>query len=98
VKTVLGADRLRSSALLLVGAMVATVAFLAAPRAAGDAAGHTCWFWGVRANGDALNLSFYTRIIATLRSPSDSGFGQCVALGRAVGASVWGTRDFEGNC
>jgi arsenical pump membrane protein len=43
VKTVLGADRLRSSALLLVGAVVATVAFLAAPRAAGDAAGHT---WG----------------------------------------------------
>jgi peptidoglycan hydrolase-like protein with peptidoglycan-binding domain len=67
-------------------------------RTYGDAAGHTCWFWGIKANGDALLLSFYGQVRATLRNPSSSSLTQCVALARAVGASPWGTGDFEGSC
>jgi hypothetical protein len=54
-----------------------------------DSDGQTCWYWGIKANGDALTNGLYGNIIATLRSPSTDPTTQCQRLSGAVVASPW---------
>jgi hypothetical protein len=63
-----------------------------------NAFGHTCWYWGIKANGDTLTNGRYTNVLAVLRRPAATNRVQCVALARAVGRSPWGTGDFERDC
>jgi hypothetical protein len=60
--------------------------------------GHTCWYWGIKANGDTLENGHYGNVIAALRSPATTSRDQCIRLARAVGNSPWGTGDFERFC
>ncbi|HEX4213266.1 MAG TPA: hypothetical protein VIA06_08080 [Candidatus Dormibacteraeota bacterium] len=61
-------------------------------------AGHTCWYWGVKANGDTLNNGDYGRILSVFRNPSSSTAAQCQALANAVASTPWGTSNFAGDC
>jgi hypothetical protein len=63
-----------------------------------DADGHTCWYWGTKANGDALTNGLYPNVISVLQSPSPDAVTQCQRLGAAVGNSPWGTGDFAQDC
>jgi hypothetical protein len=61
--------------------------------------GHTCWYWGLKADGDALTLTgYYTNVLAVLRNPVDDSVEQCKRLAVAVGNSPWGTGNFSANC
>ena len=61
-------------------------------------AGHTCWFWGIKATGDTLLNGHYGPILNTLRHPSGNAHTQCVNQARSVGRTPWGTGDFERDC
>jgi hypothetical protein len=64
-----------------------------------DADGHTCWYWGLKANGDVLvGTGFYGNILAVLRSPVSDPTQQCDRLAVAVAASPWGTANFSSLC
>jgi len=65
-----------------------------------DAAGHTCWYWGVSATAQTITGPYggYGPIISVLQTPVADAFTQCVRLGHAVGASQWGTPDFSSQC
>jgi hypothetical protein len=64
----------------------------------GDAAGHTCWYWGIKANGDTLLNGFYPQIVGVLQHPAASNSAQCLALAAAVGSTPWGTGNFQSAC
>jgi hypothetical protein len=58
--------------------------------------GHTCWYWGVKANGDTLT-SGYPTIMSVLKNPSSSTSTQCQALEQAVVTPQpfkWGTSPY----
>ncbi len=63
-----------------------------------DGNGQTCWYWGIKANGDVLKNGYYPQILSTLRNPSSSSYTQCVNLSSAVASSPWGTRGFSSLC
>ena len=42
--------------------------------------GETCWYWGVKANGDTLLNGYYGAILNVLRSPAGDNHSQCVDL------------------
>ena len=63
-----------------------------------DFAGHTCWYWGLQADGGALTNGLYANIINVLRTPSADNRTQCIRLAQAVGNSPWGTGNFSANC
>jgi hypothetical protein len=63
-----------------------------------DAAGHTYWYWGIKANGDTLLNGHYGAILAVLKSPDPSPQTQCRRLAGAVATSPWGTSNFSGLC
>lgn len=63
-----------------------------------DGSGQTCWYWGIKANGDVLKNGYYPKILAVLRNPSPSPYTQCVNLSSAAASSPWGTRGFSGLC
>jgi hypothetical protein len=58
----------------------------------------TCWYWGIKANGDTLLNGFYPNIIQALRNPLAGNRSQCVNLARVVGNSPWGTGNFSADC
>jgi hypothetical protein len=58
----------------------------------------TCWYWGIKANGDTLLNGFYPNIIQALRNPLAGNRSPCVNLARAVGNSPWGTGNFSAVC
>lgn len=57
-----------------------------------DSSGHTCWYWGVKANADTLNNGLYGSILNVLRNPAADNYTQCVSLKNAVTSSQWGTK------
>lgn len=63
-----------------------------------NGSGHTCWYWGIKANGDTLQNGYYGGILYAMRHPAGSNYTQCVDLARAVGASPWGTGNFSADC
>lgn len=63
-----------------------------------DAGGQTCWYWGVKANGDTLNNGYYGAILSVFKNGSSSTSAQCQALAVAVAGSPWGTSNFESLC
>jgi len=63
-----------------------------------DNSGHTCWFWGVKANGDTLLNGYYGPILSALRNPVADSYNQCVRLAQAVGSTPWGTGNFQSSC
>lgn len=63
-----------------------------------NADGHTCWYWGIKANGDTLQNGYYGAILSVLRRPSSSSYTQCVDLAHAVGSTPWGTGDYAADC
>ena len=60
--------------------------------------GHTCWYWGIKANGDTLENGFYGPILSVMRHPAASDYTQCVDLAHAVGSTPWGTGNFAADC
>lgn len=67
-------------------------------KAFGNGYGHTCWYWGIKANGDTLQNGYYGAILYALRHPAGSNYTQCVQLARAVGSTPWGTGNFSADC
>jgi hypothetical protein len=63
-----------------------------------DYSGQTCWYWGIKANGDTLLNGYYTNILNALRAPSSDPRTQCVNLAVAVGSTPWGTGNFSSSC
>ena len=65
-----------------------------------DAAGRTCWYWGVLATAETITGPFggYGPIIAALQQPAPDDFSQCVRVADAVGNSSWGTPNFSSSC
>ncbi len=63
-----------------------------------DYDGHTCWYWGMKANGDALTNGLYGGIISVLRSPAGDNYTQCVRVAQAVVSTRWGTTSYAGLC
>lgn len=63
-----------------------------------DYNGQTCWYWGIKANGDTLLNGYYPPILAALRSPAGDNYTQCVNLAKAVAKTPWGTPDFSASC
>jgi hypothetical protein len=63
-----------------------------------DYNGQTCWYWGIKANGDTLLNGYYPPILAALRSPAGDNYTQCVNLAQAVAKTPWGTPDFSSSC
>jgi hypothetical protein len=63
-----------------------------------DSGGETCWYWGIKANGDTLLNGHYGPILSVLRNPVSSSYSQCVDLAEAVGSTPWGTGDFSADC
>jgi hypothetical protein len=63
-----------------------------------DAAGHTCWYWGLAATYQTLINGYYGAIISALQNPASTNNAQCVALAQAVGSTPWGTGNFSGDC
>jgi len=63
-----------------------------------DAAGHTCWYWGLSATYQTLINGYYGAIISALQNPASTNNAQCVALAQAVGSTPWGTGDFSADC
>jgi hypothetical protein len=63
-----------------------------------DYDGHTCWYWGLKANGDALTNGLYGGIISVLRSPAADNYAQCVRVAQAVLDTRWGTTSYTGLC
>jgi hypothetical protein len=63
-----------------------------------DDDGHTCWYWGIKANGDTLLNGYYGGVLTALRHPQSTDHSQCVNLADAVGDSPWGTGNFSADC
>ena len=63
-----------------------------------DYSGQTCWYWGIKANGDTLLNGYYPPILAALRAPAGDNYSQCVNLAHAVAKTPWGTPDFSASC
>jgi hypothetical protein len=59
-----------------------------------DSSGHTCWYWGVKANADTLTNGLYANVLSVLRNPAADNYTQCVNLKNAVISSPWGTKNW----
>ena len=65
-----------------------------------NAAGQTCWYWGVLATVATLLNGNYPGVLSVLQNPPAgiSDVAQCDNLAVAVANTKWGTGNFSGDC